>query len=574
MRTDDEYVYSYLPDGDDAWLVYAWGELFLTGGGSFAIGLILVLIERSTGSQPDVTQKSEVSVEVRIPIAALSHFPIGSIWRNKKLIRVLSEYREPRRLFFEDLSRGEARKLGEVVTENCPMHAKDIPVLLFKKKRDYQYTSFDVIIFPRPSIAKYYFFKSHHSIHHVVAGSIEDQYNRFFDPNKSMILIDDKNLKIATIWLERDTEDSDAYKAARMAFDKYYLYKARLVGKKRADAMRENRPAYIEADFPIDGKSYLDVRGRYFKEKNITYFFVYSIKKCLRKEPWDSLFFSSDRDNTKSEVGEDINQTKKRTQTRRVPITEGINKVGSDSSDSWLESVQKDVMDDEEFNFDLNQIERFPKDFQKYKNLTNISRRPITPGGLTSNHEIDGNSDKALLKAQYPNALDELENVFEGLNEVTDRLRSRFLDRLEIRYLVPFPNSDKDYEGFSIFPLAQLVNNLIIFNWCHVKKIRKGKWGKPRRIRLIEFCFDSLHYSYVIEVQQRSKDELTLLSIKQRSGHKIPLNVFETLLFDGAREKCVWKNLKGKYEESYDLVSMRHTTVDALYSRIVQRLNS
>lgn len=546
----------------------------MTGEGSFAIELILVSLKRSTGRLPDLTQQNDQCREVRVPIGALRDFPIGSIWRKKKQVRALKEYRQIERLFVRDLSKGERGMLGEIVKENCPTMAKEIPVLVFRKKSgDYHYTNFDAIIFPLPSIAKYYFFNSHHSIDHVLAGRVEDEYNSFFDPSKSEIFVDENHLRIATIWLKRDTEDSDAFKAARMMFDKYYLYQARLVGKKRADAMREHRSSFIEASFPIEGKSHIDVRGRFFKEYGATYFFVYSIKKCSSEVPWDKLFFSSDRDNTKSEVNEKTKRVKKTSFTKGSPIPNGNNSVGSDLSTNSYEPLSKYIDDDEEFTFDTRQIERLPKDFQKYKNLTKVFQKPVNPSGLTSNHERGNDSEKSFLTSRNSPSKEEPDSVFENLLEVTNRLQSdHLLGKLSMRYLTPFTSEDKNYEGYSIFPLAQLANNRVILNWCHLKKVHKGKWETPRKIRVVEFCVNFLHFSYAVEVQQRVKDELTLLSIRQLSGHKIPIDVFKTLLFDGAKEKCVWRKLKEKYKENYDFVSVRHTSIDALYSRIRERL--
>jgi hypothetical protein len=583
MKALRNYKYQDLPNDDNYWLVFNWGKVFPTSDGSFAIEVVLAKLTKVTSDVfPDYSIDQSHHQIIKVPLAAIRSIQIGSIWHRQSLFKNLSDYREPTQpIFIKDLSQSSRKKLCEVVDDKefpYPKYLEALPVRTFSKGVDYQYGRYDLVVFPCSSIVKYYFFKSANLVHHVLSGNLEPGNNKVFDPLKSFIRNNDDGNKEALIWLKKETDNTDDYKIARMAFDDYYLSKAREVYANRLSNIADN---FIDGNFPINDKGEISVRGKSVQvkgsdsKKDFRLLFVYSIHKCLSSPPFHLLIRGSDRDNRKADVDEETKEIEKKLIERRYPLQDvdvrSDKSLGSAPSNSNYDNSEIKIDDSEEYNFNSANIIPINKDHQKYITSHNVITTFDDEPNLTISGEKKTNSDSFQAKL-VDEEQERFNSVFEDLSVIINRLQLEIADLL-IQNVVPFSYAHPDYIGFSIFPISKLKSNRNAYNWCHLTKVYKGYWKNPRRIKIVEISIN-MHFVYVLEVEQRSKDECTLLVLRNFSLDKISNDYLSEILYEAAKKKGVWNKTSALFSGSFEFISMKHTNIDSLFQRVKKIISS
>ncbi len=595
MASVNALIVEGFPSDSKYWLVFSYGKIFKTGNGSFEIEVILIeTTQPENDSFADYFTRVHSYHIIRINLASIKFFHIGSIWHKKKLYRNLLEYRNiERKLFLRNPSLGKSGTLGQIgLSERYwfPDECKDIPVRYFKKGLDYEHNNFDYLIFPCHTIAKYYFFKSDHLIHHVVAGNIEPGNNEVFNPDKSDLFKDENNLNVAVIWLGRKTDNIDAYKAARMAFDSFYLKSARQIYANRIDKGTPDFGSYIDTEFPIESKTYVDVRGRVIilpqGEKKTRFLLVHSIVKCHSKPPFDIVKIASDRDNRGAEITNETKQKDGPPIIINVPVEKNVSTDSLTDNDKYgdlnlknnpssknTEAVIVNVADDEVDNFDPQNISPIDKDYQKYLTKRRVKFSFFESTDLTGSNE--GSGSGKLPQAKFRDdleSLDRFNDVFEELDKLLKSIDSKFKDRIVVDYVAPFPFNGVNYVGFSVFPIEKFRKSSQLYNWCHLTMRRRNQWFNPRRVRIVELCIDTVLYAYLIEVERKVKQESTLLYLRDSSYGRIGKDQFKQLLYECVLDKGSWRKVKNRLLEPFYLVPIKHTKPESILKRVLELL--
>lgn len=561
------------PDDNSIWMVWNWGEIRQTGDGSYEIEIYFIELKAYVESSP-YPDYSIVKGTPQVSWHSISNidlFHIGSIWKNKRLIKNLIDFRVQKSLKLLNVETNTRQTLGRFLPNETeafivPEALHDLPVRVFRREENFSKDSeFDFIILPCNAICDYFYFNSPQLTHFTIGNGLGPGINKVFDSNRSHVTIEN-GIRNAVIWLEKDMEDRDAFQIAQMAFDEYYLMRAREVYALLVNKEAGQEKKYLDCNIPIVDAVNFGVRGRSYKTRanEFKVYYIYSINYCSLKPPFDDLKVGRDND---GRTAERTNETKYLRQLVQKESQDTLKnpRLREEPSNRNIDEVSVRVKKDKNFAFDLDSVKKIEKLTQKYTGSI-----PITEEANSDNLKVSTNVEsrsqgeiaRGRVKIASPNI--RFDDVFKQLFEIQREFKELYPNKkITYTYRSPIPYKGDDYNTFSIFPLSGL--NDEIYRWCHLEE------NNPKRIRVVEVNCDGSVF-YLMEIERKYANGNPLGLLRGKPSVAISNEDFAILLLDVAKKKGSWKQIQTTYDNKYIIVPMNHTKVASMARGILKKL--
>ena len=523
--TDKDFLYDFLPNSSDPWIVLGWGRVLNSGKGSYQIQVILNQIshfQKLKATQDFELQQGQITVTVGLGI--LRALTPGTIVRNRRIISHIHNYRSTYKTININVDLKErgilqdfvgVGNIGESSFFSTELMGK-LPVILLRNFKD-----IDVpVIIPCATIANYYFFGYSKLIKYELEGKISKNRasNKVYDPSKSEISLSQNEKIVALVRLEKDMKSADAFKIARLAHDQYFWNKCLEINK---NLIKKNPgDSFLECDLPIEGRTQWQVYGRKIALPAGDIYFVYSIRKCESKAPFDALIVSRDNPG-----GYDSSQTVEypkhlnsdwRVKFKRgdiLPKKEPMITNLSAAYKSWEDSFYFENPEDQ--NFPESQIidERDLTD--PISRSSNYAVFTKVVGDFHFTIEDDGSSNQSVQKIQLSSnsiakpTYDSVLHCFDLANEAVSQIKMKLEDG----------GFQKDFEGkvlrpikipgpqYSILPANSYEStdpaSVRCKKFCFMNIKRKG-YNVFRQIFIYEMRFTN-RYFYILDLEPKYK---------------------------------------------------------------------